>query len=258
MTIAYVGEGNGCEYKVLGSSGLVTITLDKPLKKNALTDTDYDGLTNWNEVNTDLIYRICAQDPNKNISFLTKIKTSDLPTLTDRKDYYKGSTSSAKDYVERGYSQLLGKYIGQYNVGSAKDKMNKTRTLPFYSNPVDADSDNDSKALDEYKQNNSIPSFALYKFSSMEDALYAINNELNNNRSVVVKTTYHGEHCITVTGTIDGTPALCFEDFVGIDPWYNGNGLYNSNPNFAGIFKLYTNANQTFYQPYTIMTISFD
>lgn len=454
-----LGEGNGREYKVLGSSGLVTITLDKALKKNALTDTDYDGLTDWNEVNADLIYRICVQCQNKDISSITKIKTSDLPTLADWKYYYKGSTDSAKDYVEQGYYQLLGKYVlpNCTNWQAAIDQLDSTRILPFYSNPVDADSDNDGipdycdlnklrkgsilndldescgtknidtftvikdfsipqvvhqtpynqinayplpkasnttiftynynsgakiyvygiikttddywirirhkgngkmgyircdvidfdvskyfsrldnisddlfycqtagwwddidgndgssrcilaavasassinsgykvlpynvstdctavtingtsisraikdetdgtteiKALDEYKQNNSIPSFVLYKFLSMEDALYAINSELNNNRSVVVKTTYHGEHWVTVTGTIDGTPALCFEDFVGIDPWYNGNnekGFYNYDTNFAGVFKLNTNANQTFYRPYTIMTISFD
>ena len=86
-----------------------------------------------------------------------------------------------------------------------------------------------------------------------------VNNELANDRSVVVKTDYSGEHWVTVTGTVTGQKATQFSDLKGIDPWYNGTGngsFYNNNPQYSGIFQLSQNENQTFHGDYAVMTIS--
>lgn len=72
--------------------------------------------------------------------------------------------------------------------------------------------------------------FTLYNFNSTTDLINAVNNELLNNRSVVVKSTTAAgdDHWVTVTGTKDGKPAKSFNDFIGVDPWYNGSN--NNNP----------------------------
>lgn len=112
-----------------------------------------------------------------------------------------------------------------------------------------------------------------YNFSSEEDILDAINNELSKKRSVVVKTNYAGQHWVTITGTRDGAPADSFSDFIGVDPWYNGlnpnnpnnqdecqnnNGGWGGNANntsLSGIFYLTNNNNQTFHSDYAMFSI---
>lgn len=66
-----------------------------------------------------------------------------------------------------------------------------------------------------------------------------INNELANDRSIVVKTDYSGVHWVTVTGTVTGQKATQFSD-----------------PRYNGIFQLSQNSNQTFHGDYAVMTIS--
>ncbi len=71
--------------------------------------------------------------------------------------------------------------------------------------------------------------FILYNFNSATNLINAVNNELLNNRSVVVKSTTSSgdDHWVTVTGTKDGKPATSFNDFIGVDPWYNGDNSNN-------------------------------
>lgn len=102
--------------------------------------------------------------------------------------------------------------------------------------------------------------FRYYQFSKPEEVIEVVNNELANDRCVVVKTTYVGEHWVTVTGTVNGQKATQFSDYMGIDPWYNGTGnndvFYNNDPQYNGIFNLYQNSNQTLHGDYAVMTIS--
>jgi len=102
-----------------------------------------------------------------------------------------------------------------------------------------------------------------YSCGSENGVIEAINNELKNGRSVVVKTTVAGEHWVTVTGTVDGNLADSFDDFVGIDPWYNGENPGNpsmgtgsgaTNPNRAGVIQLSDVNNQNLHGDYTIIT----
>lgn len=104
-----------------------------------------------------------------------------------------------------------------------------------------------------------------YNFSSESDFLRAINNELSNNRSVVVKTTYDEVHWVTVTGTRDGRPAESFSDLIGVDPWFNGNNPNNAScasaddgakvSALSGVIVLSNNANQTFHDSYAMFAI---
>lgn len=87
--------------------------------------------------------------------------------------------------------------------------------------------------------------------------------ELANGRSVLVKTTVGGEHWVTVTGTVDGNPANSFDDFVGVDPWYNAGNPNNPPPstgdgaassNRAGVITLSDVINQNLHPDYRIIT----
>lgn len=102
-----------------------------------------------------------------------------------------------------------------------------------------------------------------YSCGSEDGVIAAINNELKAGRSVMVKTTVSGQHWVTVTGTKDGNYADSFDDFVGIDPWYNGNNPGNlstgigsgaTNANRAGVIQLSDVTNQNLHSDYSIIT----
>lgn len=133
-----LGEGNGCEYQVISSTGLTTIKLDKPLTKGSKTDTDYDGLSDWDEVNTDLIIKMYAEK-HSDYNWLKygkwQMPTSTLPTFGEL--YY---TYDKLFYVQNG----LGKWLqASASSGDPYRVINGRKVLPIISNPVDADSDND-------------------------------------------------------------------------------------------------------------------
>lgn len=103
----------------------------------------------------------------------------------------------------------------------------------------------------------------LYNCGSEDGVTAAINNELANGRSVLVKTTVGGEHWVTVTGTVDGNPANSFDDFVGVDPWYNAGNPNNPSPSTgdgaassirAGVITLSDVKNQNLHPDYRIIT----
>lgn len=102
-----------------------------------------------------------------------------------------------------------------------------------------------------------------YNCGSEAGVVAAINNELQNGRSVLVKTTVSDGHWVTVTGTLNGKPAESFDDFVGVDPWYNGSnpnnpstgtGSGSTNANRAGIIQLSDVSNQNLHSDYVIIT----
>lgn len=102
-----------------------------------------------------------------------------------------------------------------------------------------------------------------YSCKSESGVIAAINNELKAGRSVMLRTTYGGGHWVTVTGTIDGKYADSFNDFVGIDPWFNGDndgnpstGIGNgaTNENRAGVIQLAAVRGQELSDWYKIIT----
>ena len=137
-----LGEGNEGVYKVISSAGLTTIKLNQPLTDGSDEDKDQDGLSDWDEVNTTLIYNMYAK---YNHSYTPVINSSYLPTLADCNDYYQ-SSDSQKVYVESGYEIFINKNAGMYYQGDkekAYAELSKLRILPICSDPTKPDSDGD-------------------------------------------------------------------------------------------------------------------
>lgn len=139
-----LGEGNEGVYNVISSAGWTTIKLNKPLTEDSDEDYDKDGLSDWDEVNTTLIYNMYVKH---NHSYTPIIKASYLPTLADCNEYYKNSENQ-KFYVESGYDlfeqymrdKLLKDGVAEENIYKEIDK---TRILPINSDPTNVDSDGD-------------------------------------------------------------------------------------------------------------------
>ena len=142
--IGILGEGNGNEYKIISSTGLTTIKLDKPLTKDSDTDTDNDDLSDWKEVNTDLIIKLLVGDTVGDITLVNRkwsIPNYWLPTFEELKNNY-----SDLYYVEGGLAKW---YDANDNGGNPLLNMKDVRVLPINSVPVDADGDNDG-VVDQY------------------------------------------------------------------------------------------------------------
>ncbi len=136
--IGILGEGNSNEYKIISSTGLTTIKLDKPLTKDSDTDTDNDDLSDWKEVNTDLIIKLLVGDTVGDITLVNRkwsIPNYWLPTFEELKNNY-----SDLYYVEGGLAKW---YDANDNGGNPLLNMKDVRVLPIDSDPVDADGDND-------------------------------------------------------------------------------------------------------------------
>ena len=140
--IQILGEGNNGTYKIISSTGLTTIKLEQPLTEGSKEDYDKDGLSDWKEVNTTLIYNMYVKH---NHSYTPVIKSSYLPTLADCKDYYT-NLDDQKAYVEEGYNAILKKF--------GEEKINTYHILPINSDPTKIDSDGDG-ILDSIKYYNS-------------------------------------------------------------------------------------------------------
>ncbi len=164
-----LGEGNGCEYKVISSTGLTTIKLDKPLTKDSGIDTDYDGLSDWDEVNTDLIIKIFAEK-HTGESWLQsgnlKISTYAMPTLEEMMSNYNNLF-----YVSEGFTKWFVSYL---NSGNLYNEAMSIKFLPIHSNPVDADSDNDG-LIDKF-DNNKLRSGYLNIFDNEDKKGYRLTN----------------------------------------------------------------------------------
>jgi len=102
-----------------------------------------------------------------------------------------------------------------------------------------------------------------YTCGDEKGVIDAINNELKNGRSVLVKTQVTGQHWVTITGTRDGREASSFMDFMGVDPWYNGNdpnnkskgtGRFSDKEERAGIIQVGDVADQKVHTDYEIIT----
>lgn len=111
----------------------------------------------------------------------------------------------------------------------------------------------------QYKVNCNDAGINYFQFKTEQDEIRAINNELKNNRCVVAKTTYGGEHWVTITGTKNGKEAEKFEDFIGVDPWCNNPDSPNSQ-GCDGVFELYKHkssngTNQALHSDKAIFTI---
>ena len=130
------------EFDAILITGYERITLDSILYPNGEnptgkdSDTDKDGLTDWDEVDVERWEKsgLISRENNGYIN---------LPTLQQCMDY------SDKSYVEEG----LGRFISQPTISLM---LNDIRVMPIYSDPTREDSDGD-KVLDIYDKNPLIP-----------------------------------------------------------------------------------------------------
>ncbi len=121
---------DNAKYQIISSAGLVSIKLKDKLTQNSGTDTDTDSLTDWNEVNTDFIFRL------KNNSGKATVEFTDLPTLKDCIDYY--TRTQNLTYVENGLNKFY-----ENNSSSVQNAL-KAPVLPINSDPTNIDSDRDT------------------------------------------------------------------------------------------------------------------
>lgn len=120
---------------------------------------------------------------------------------------------------------------------------------------------NENKTSNDYA--NGVESgLTLYTLNNQTDLINAVNNELKNNRAVMVKTKTNSgyDHWVTITGTKNGKPATSYNDLVGVDPWYNGGNSHNpqsgildsSSSAYSGVFTV--SSIRTLNTQYRIMT----
>ena len=143
--IEICGYGNGTKFKVILSTGLVgDIKLKARLCEGSLTDSDEDGLSDWDEVNIELVAKYAEINSQrlekKNGKYI--IKTNNLPTIAQIL-----SSDNWKSYTENVPDKLM-----RYATAAGVIDKDDWRILPINSNPCDADSDNDG-IIDKYDKN---------------------------------------------------------------------------------------------------------
>ncbi|MCM1061651.1 MAG: cellulose binding domain-containing protein [Eubacterium sp.] len=149
--VGILGEGkSNSSYRIISSTGLTDIKLDTALRADQHyemlglepTDTDKDGLNDWNEVNVELIKEVLNdRNDNSKQGNISTINNDNLLTLRE-----------CADYVDLSYVKASFTKIFLFN--RLVDNVDNIRILPILSNPVDADSDNDS--IPDYCDNNKL------------------------------------------------------------------------------------------------------
>ena len=120
-------------YKIITANNYETIMLDSVLRKNSGTDTDKDKLSDWQEINTELIERLKPGAADK--GYLTM---DDMPTISDIIIAI-GRNDGTLEINES--SSALKNFIKKY--GATPYHALLSPVTPIKSNPIDADSDND-------------------------------------------------------------------------------------------------------------------
>ena len=171
--VEVLGEGDGRYYSVITSTGLVKgIILDTPLrsndqytKKNKVpTDTDKDGIYDWDEVNTEFILNL---DKNANISDRDYIIASQLPTIEEMINEY-----DWRFYVKNVYGKVYS-----YKASHLKEK--SIFILPIISDPTSIDSDDDGfldNAYVNYYENVDEKDKITYEWVKQSDEYFNVSD----------------------------------------------------------------------------------
>lgn len=209
FTIEILGEGDDSNnYVIITSTGRTDVKLDEKLNKHSGTDTDLDSLSDWDEVNVDLILKCMDGNPeypfpvNKNTN---TIQNDWLPRYTDLYGKYSDQT-----YLQNGLEQWIRKNASG---GNPHVNIKDIRILPIHSNPVDADGDNDG-VIDPYDSepliSGKIEIFYLEigdeYYEKIDDNGYRWTNEHLDNKSIrpfVVLQTFDCYKTISNTSTFD-------------------------------------------------------
>ena len=149
-----LGEGNVWKlYNVISSVGLTEIKLDTPLRSKLgnnqyqhqkETDTDNDGLSDWNEVDIGRIEEYIiyteSKDDDKRFYETGVLYTRDLPTFS----YCINDITKKYNFDWTVNDLMHSRYYSGPN----------TKILPITSNPIDPDSDNDG--IIDFDDNNEL------------------------------------------------------------------------------------------------------
>lgn len=157
-----LGEGNNATYPVITSNGLVSVKLRKMLKRDSLTDTDEDGISDWNEVNVEIIEEIGSLNSNTET-----LRYDDLPTLGACLDMF---SKCGYVYVEEGFNQLMS--------NESMHTVLNYPILPIISNPVDSDSDCDG--IPDFCDEDRLKESNVY--SNNKTSIFMILDKLCNNK----------------------------------------------------------------------------
>ncbi len=116
------------EFTVIIPTGWNQITLTQPLDSANGANSDTDSLTDWEEVNTNLI----SWDAQGQIV---------LPTI------YECMQSTQVSYAQSGLDRYLSSFMTEPNLSDCLERVDyvihNCEILPIYSNPVDGDTDQD-------------------------------------------------------------------------------------------------------------------
>lgn len=124
-----LGEGNEGVYNVISSAGWTTIKLNKPLTEDSDEDYDKDGLSDWDEVNTTLIYNMYVKH---NHSYTPIIIALFIVILISAVLSFVAQAISANSIlcwilmaVELGSTIVLGFYSEKRSVDNSTENMNE-------------------------------------------------------------------------------------------------------------------------------------
>lgn len=116
------------DFNVILPTGWNQITLTQPLNSENGANSDTDTLTDWEEVNTNMI----SWDANGEIV---------LPTI------YECMQSTEISYAQHGLDRFLSRFMTEPNLDDCLERVDyvvhNCEILPIYSNPVDEDTDRD-------------------------------------------------------------------------------------------------------------------
>ena len=149
-------------YTILSSTKLEPIILKAPLEEGTDTDTDEDGLTDWNEVNTDLIFKLID-------SRTLKINFRDLPTFGKIKEKYSGLF-----YVKEGLDRYFTNTDKQTE--QLEGELYNVHVIPILSDPTRPDGDGDGldDCLDNEKLDASVHNFLIYETEANDSNLKSV------------------------------------------------------------------------------------
>lgn len=120
-------------YSIITANNYETVTLATVLRENTGnkdSDTDKDGITDWDEVDVEAVYNIKG-DSVRGKSYLTM---HDMPTIKQCLDYY----DDKYFYVQSGFGIYQGEHIKRWS-----KYIDETRITPIISDPTNVDSDFD-------------------------------------------------------------------------------------------------------------------
>ena len=135
--------------QIITATGLEPLPYDfKTPIKNDDTDYDEDGLSDWEEFDTELYKLVTGKTSDFNI-----ITAYDLPTMSQMKDYVRNKNGDEFDEMKDRLDNAISRFANNTSSpNSIKSDFESIRILPIKSDPTKIDSDGDD-LLDNVYEN---------------------------------------------------------------------------------------------------------